>query len=88
MNNRTEPTKEQNEAAIRALKREGRSKPPVMLHDAIAGAYSETEYRVIASADGCRRFAVARFPFDPYSSDHKETARILAEELADRINEQ
>ena len=91
MNNRIEPTKEQNEAAIRALKREGREKPPFLFIDATAGMDPHPwpgSYVVKATGEDMQRVTIATFPFDPFSGDRRETARILAEELADRINEQ
>ena len=96
MNNRTEPTKEQNEAAIRALKRE--SKGSISgLTDARAGlAYKGDKvspgiYSVVAFCrNGSVQVNVADFWFKEEGDEwmRQETARIMAEELADRINEQ
>jgi hypothetical protein len=89
MSNRTEPTKRENEQDIAALKRETRGEPMKFI-DAVCGvAVTEYEaYKVVATGflDG-QRMTVAIFPYDNFDGGkRRETARIFAEELADRLN--
>jgi len=98
---RTEPNKEQNEAAIRLLKRETRGPLPLKYTDARAGAtskerttgrgdqtYFEHGYAVRALDDTGQSVEVAFFPLDDFDEGRRrDTARILAEELAERLNE-
>ena len=91
MNYRTEPTKEQNEAAIRALKRETREQVPQgFFKDARAGlGATGIEYAVWAKLEDGMIVRIGIFPFDDFDGGkYRIAARILAEELADRINEQ
>ena len=88
MNNRTEPTKEENEAAIAELKRETRGKLTHEYSDARAGTFEPHMYSVFARSDvGMMDCRIADFYFDHYEGGRsREAARIMAEELAERIN--
>lgn len=95
MNNRTEPTKEQNEAAIRALKRETRGTPSQKLTQARVGIHNHHAkdcpgmYSVTAYVNGqAVNVADVWFHDGVEGWINQDTARIMAEELADRINEQ
>lgn len=85
---RTEPTPEQNRAAIDALKAE--EKPKFKLHSARCGldedkSYYFPIYHVIALNEDDLEVSVAHFPV--YSgSIGRDRARFLAEDLTRRIN--
>lgn len=103
---RTEPTKEENEAAVRALNREARGEKPIKYRDArwgvaakliclsvdknghYVGTTSVHGYAVYA-IDDCGQFVeVAFFMCDDFDGGKRRaTARILAQELADSLNE-
>lgn len=91
---RTEPNKMENDAAIAELKRETREHPPIKYSDATSGLFNSTissAYKVVAtegSFNGGQRVTVALFPFDEFDGgNRRNAARIMAEELAERINE-
>jgi hypothetical protein len=100
MNQRTEPNKVENEAAIAQLKRETRGEHPMKYRDARAGAttkvrpmvnshetWNEHGYTVRAFDDNGQSVEVAFFPLDDFDEGkRRETARMMAEELADTIN--
>lgn len=89
MNQRTEPTKDGNEVAIAELKRETRGTWPLKYRDARSGiaVTSYDAYKVVATADDGQSVTVAIFPYDDFDEGRRrETARIMAEELAERIN--
>lgn len=87
---RTEPNKEQNEQAIAELKRETRGEKPLKYKDARIGrartAYIEC-YSVRAVDEYGQDVQVALFPYDDFDDGlRRETARMMAEELAESIN--
>lgn len=84
-----EPTKEGNDAAIAELKRETRGQVSFKYHDAVSGQHagSVEAYKVVASLERGGRVTVALFPYFQFDGS-RDAARIMAEELAERINAQ
>lgn len=100
---RTEPSKEENEKAIAELKREMRGAHPMKYKNARFGLamtfgdyngrtmpLKDSVYRVEAFdvASG-QKLSIADFHFDHFDGGmRRETARMMAEELTERINAQ
>lgn len=94
MNNRTEPTKAENEAAIAKLKREMREEMPIKYRHARTGCYQwranhpqPHAYTVKATDDCGQEVTVAEFPFDDFDGGKRRIcARTMADTLAEQIN--
>ena len=95
---KVEPTKEENEAGIAELKRELRSNEPegVLRRNSRVGLYpvSGNAYRIVCDETqlvGARVRQTANAPvadifFDPSDDHTRQSARRLAERIADWIN--
>lgn len=86
---RTEPNKDENEMAIAELKRETREAMPIKYREATSGMFVGTvpAYKVIATDDCGQRVTLALFPYDDFDEGKRRIgARIMAEEMAERIN--
>lgn len=93
--NRLEPTKEENEQGIARMRKELRGELPLKFDNARCGlergwidyadgVSTDVSFKVVANVDG-QTVTIAEFPFDSCDK-RRESARILAEELADRLN--
>lgn len=84
-----ESTKEANEVDIRALRKSFDGELPIKYRDARMGMQLMLNvYRVVAMGDDGQKFLVAEFHFDDFDGGkRRDTARIMAQQLCDSINE-